>query len=46
MRPFRRIGIPLDAKFDFEAEKGASQVPNEHFTALLFEGKFSDGGMY
>lgn len=46
MRPFRHIGVPLDAKFVFEAEEGASQIPNEHFTALFFEGTFSDGGMY
>jgi hypothetical protein len=45
-RPFRPVGVPLDAKFEFEAEVGAAQIPSEHFTSVLFDGTFEDGGKY
>ena len=43
-RPFRHVGIPPNAKFEFEAESGAAQIPYEHFTSLVFDGTFDDGG--
>lgn len=45
--PFRPIGVPEGAKFLFEAEIGAAQVPLEHLTAVTFGGEFKeDHGLY
>ncbi|XP_045214320.1 uncharacterized protein LOC123564650 [Mercenaria mercenaria] len=45
-RPFRPIGVPLDARFLYEAEFGAAQIPSEHITTLFFDGKSQDGAQY
>lgn len=42
--PFRRVGVPPDARFLFEGEYGAAGIPAEHFIAATFGGKFEDGG--
>lgn len=43
-RPFFPVAIPPNAKFDFEAELGPSQIPGEHLTVEAWEGNFTDGG--
>ncbi|XP_045187645.2 mammalian ependymin-related protein 1-like [Mercenaria mercenaria] len=44
--PFRRVGVPPDARFLFEGDYGAAGIPSEHLTAATFGGKFEDGAEY
>ncbi|XP_067681315.1 mammalian ependymin-related protein 1-like [Haliotis asinina] len=39
-RPFIPFGVPPDARFRGEGSIGASGLPDEHVTAVLFEGEF------
>ncbi|XP_052770211.1 mammalian ependymin-related protein 1-like [Mya arenaria] len=45
-RPFRFLGVPLDAKFLFEAEIGAAGIPAEHLLTDTWYGTFEDGARY
>ncbi|ESO90086.1 hypothetical protein LOTGIDRAFT_218124 [Lottia gigantea] len=44
-RPFIPAGLPEDAKYRGEATIGPAGVPDEHLTAVLFDGEF-EGNPY
>ncbi|KAJ8309365.1 hypothetical protein KUTeg_014239 [Tegillarca granosa] len=44
-QPFIPMGVPREARFDFDAEIGAAGIPNEHLTIQAFSGNFTFGDL-